>query len=59
VFLWQLNEDVRRPDLTVILEADPCVIAERLSERGPHNRFQQSPNSSHAEARYCRKPWKT
>lgn len=54
VFLWQLNEDVRRPDLTVILEADPCVIAERLSERGPHNRFQLVPGGSHAEARYYR-----
>ncbi|WP_410623206.1 dTMP kinase [Amycolatopsis sp. cmx-8-4] len=54
VFLWQLNEEVERPDLTVILEADPHVIAERLSERGPHNRFQLAPDSSHVEVRYYR-----
>ena len=54
MFLWQLNEEVEIPDLTVILEADPDVIAERLSERGPHNRFQLTPGSSHAEATYYR-----
>ncbi|RSM48658.1 dTMP kinase [Amycolatopsis balhimycina DSM 5908] len=54
VFLWQLNEEVERPDLTVILEADPHVIAERLLERGPHNRFQLAPDSSHAEVSYYR-----
>jgi dTMP kinase len=54
VFLWQLNEDAKRPDLTVILEANPDVIAERLSERGPHNRFQGSPGSSHREVEYYR-----
>lgn len=53
-FLWQLNEEVERPALTVILEADPDVIAERLGERGPHNRFQLSPGSSHAEVEYYR-----
>ncbi|MEV6908329.1 dTMP kinase [Amycolatopsis sp. NPDC051071] len=54
VFLWQLNEEVERPDLTVILEADPNVITERLSERGPHNRFQLAPDSSHAEVKFYR-----
>jgi dTMP kinase len=44
VFLWQLNEDVEIPDLAVILEANPEVIADRLAERGPHNRFQQIVN---------------
>jgi dTMP kinase len=48
-FLWQLNAEADRPDLTVILEADPAVIAQRLEERGPHNRFQLRPGSSHAE----------
>lgn len=48
-FLWQLNADADRPDLAVILEADPAVIAQRLGERGPHNRFQLRPGSSHAE----------
>ncbi|WP_410597233.1 dTMP kinase [Amycolatopsis sp. lyj-23] len=52
--LWQLNEEVERPDLTIILEADPHVIAERLIERRPHNRFQLAPASSHAEVTYYR-----
>ncbi|WP_326955130.1 dTMP kinase [Amycolatopsis sp. NBC_01286] len=59
VFLWQLNEEVERPDLTVILEADPQVIAERLGERGPHNRFQLAPGSSHAEVTYYRQATET
>ncbi|WNV85037.1 dTMP kinase [Umezawaea sp. Da 62-37] len=54
VFLWQLNEDVLQPDLTVILEADPNVIAQRLSERGPHNRFQLTKRSSHTEVEFYR-----
>ena len=29
-FLWQLNAEADRPDLAVILEADPEVIARRL-----------------------------
>lgn len=53
-FLWLLNSDADRPDLTVILEADPEVIAERLAARGPHNRFQLTPGSSHAEAHFYR-----
>lgn len=52
-FLW-LNAEADRPDLAVILEADPEVIAERLHERGPHNRFQLSSGSSHAEAHFYR-----
>jgi dTMP kinase len=59
VFLWQLNEEAERPDLAVILEADPDVIAERLSERGPHNRFQHTPGSSHAEVDYYRQATET
>ncbi|MGH3936684.1 MAG: dTMP kinase [Pseudonocardiaceae bacterium] len=54
VFLWRLNAEVDRPDLAVILEADPEVISERLVERGPHNRFQLSPGSSHAEVHFYR-----
>jgi len=51
-FLWQLNEHVDRPDLAVILDANPEVISERLHERGPHNRFQHVPGSSHTEVSY-------
>lgn len=38
----------------MILEADPNVISERLTERGPRNRFQLSPGSSHAEVHFYR-----
>jgi dTMP kinase len=53
-FLWRVNAEVHRPDLMVILEADPDVISERLTSRGPHNRFQLTPGSSHAEAHFYR-----
>jgi dTMP kinase len=53
-FLWQLNAAADRPDLAVILEADPEVISERLHERGPINRYQLSPGSSHAEVHFYR-----
>ncbi|WP_250281046.1 dTMP kinase, partial [Frankia sp. CiP1_Cm_nod2] len=53
-FLWQLNAEADRPDLAVILDADPEVVAERLTDRGPHNRFQLPPDSSRAEARFYR-----
>jgi dTMP kinase len=48
-FLMQLNERADRPDLAVILQADPEVIARRLRERGAHSRFQRTPDSSKAE----------
>jgi len=48
-FLWQLNERADRPDLAVILSADPAVISRRLDERGAHDRFQRTPGSSKAE----------
>jgi dTMP kinase len=53
-YLWQLNARVDQPDLAVILEADPEVIAQRLAERGPHNRFQVTPGSSQAEVDFYR-----
>lgn len=59
VFLWQLNEEAERPDLAVILDADPDVIAERLRDRGPHNRFQLTPGSSHTEVAYYRQAAET
>jgi dTMP kinase len=54
LFLWQINEEAERPDLAVILEADPDVIADRLEARGPHNRFQRSPGASRKEVDYYR-----
>lgn len=53
-YLWQINDEVAHPDLAVILDADPDVIAERLEARGPHNRFQLSSGSSHKEVEYYR-----
>jgi dTMP kinase len=53
-FLMQLNERADMPDLAVILDADPEVIAQRLSERGAHNRFQLTPDSSRAEVAFYR-----
>ena len=48
-FLMQLNERADRPDVAVILQAAPEIIARRLLERGPHSRFQRMPDSSKAE----------
>jgi dTMP kinase len=59
VFLWQLNDEAEQPDLAVILEADPDVIAQRLSERGPHNRLQLAPGSSHREVECYRQAAET
>lgn len=53
-FLWGLNYLADRPDLAVMLEADPKTIAGRLTQRGTHNRFQLTPGSSHAEAHFYR-----
>lgn len=51
-FLWELNAEVARPDLAVILHADADIIAKRLYDRGPHNRFQITPRSSHSEIHF-------
>jgi hypothetical protein len=48
------NAEADRPDLAVILQADPEIIARRLRERGAHNRFQLAPGSSHAEVHFYR-----
>jgi dTMP kinase len=48
--VWELNRHVRRPDLSVILNADPEVIAKRLAGRGTHSRFEKMPGSSARES---------
>jgi len=53
-FLWAINAPADRPDLAVIIEARPTVIAARLADRGAHNRFQEAPGSAHAEAHFYR-----
>lgn len=45
-----LDRDIDPPDLAVILNADPAVIAGRLHERGGHSRFEQLPDSSRTES---------
>lgn len=47
----QLNQGTDRPDLAVILNGEPGVIAARLAARGGHSRFERQPGSSHAESR--------
>jgi dTMP kinase len=51
-FLWNLNSLADRPDLSIILAADPTVIAARLAAKGPHNRLQRQYDSSATEARF-------
>ena len=53
-YLWRINAKARRPDLAVILDADPLVVAERLRSKGPHNRLQRLPSSSHIEWHHYR-----
>jgi dTMP kinase len=53
-FLMSLNERADKPDLAVILDADPEVISQRLHERGAHNRFQRTMDSSRAEVGFYR-----
>ena len=49
--VWHLNTGVDRPDLAVILNADPAVLAERISQRGgPHSRFEREPSGSRSES---------
>lgn len=48
--VWRLNDSVYRPDLAVILNADPDVIAHRLHSRGAHSRFERATDSSANES---------
>lgn len=48
--IWQLNAGAYVPDVAVILNAEPSVIAGRLRARGPHSRFERQPGSSRAES---------
>ena len=53
-FLWRINAKATKPDLAVILDAAPDVVAQRLTERGPHNRLQKLPSSSRIEWHHYR-----
>jgi dTMP kinase len=48
--VWTINHGVHRPDLAVILNADPQVIARRLHHRGAHSRFERADDSSTRES---------
>lgn len=49
--IWSLNAGVPTPDLAVIVNAKPAVIAARLAARGAHSRFGRQPGSSFIESR--------
>ncbi|MFD4248262.1 dTMP kinase [Amycolatopsis thermoflava] len=49
-FIHTLNAAADRPDLTIILTADPTVAATRIHRRGAHNRFHIDITSSRTEA---------
>jgi dTMP kinase len=49
-FIWQLNRHAPIPDLAVILQADPAVLAARLQARGAHTRFERAPDASTVES---------
>jgi len=53
-YLWRINAKASRPHLAVILDADPAIVAERLRDRGPHNRLQKLPSSAHIEWHHYR-----
>lgn len=49
--IQHLNTGVDRPDLAVILNADPAVLTKRISQRGgPHSRFEREHSGSQAES---------
>ncbi len=47
--VWQLNNGVYRPDLSIILTGDPAVIDARLRTRGGHSRFERAEDNSGRE----------
>lgn len=48
--IWQLNAGTDAPDLAVILNAEPAVLAARLTQRGgAHSRFERFPDDRAAE----------
>lgn len=49
--VWDLNGYADLPDLSVILTGDPEVIHQRLTNRGPHSRYEKLPDSSRTEVK--------
>ena len=52
--LWQMNADVLRPDLQVILLASANVLKDRLDGRGRTSRFERSEDIEALEVLYYR-----
>jgi dTMP kinase len=52
--VWRLNAGIPIPDMALIVNADPEVIAARLAARGAHSRFERQPGSSFTESRLYR-----
>jgi len=48
--VWQLNRGIYRPDLSIVLTADPEVIDARLRGRGQHSRFERAADNSDRES---------
>lgn len=44
--VWTLNHGVYRPDLAILLTADPTAIDARLRARGGHSRFERAEDNS-------------
>lgn len=53
-FIEALNADADRPDLAVILTADPEITAARIAARGAHSRFETGLDTSRREAEFYR-----
>ena len=49
--IWQLNTPVVVPDLAVILNAKPQILASRLAGRGAHSRFERLAEGPATESR--------
>jgi dTMP kinase len=49
-FIQGLNAETDRPDLAVILTANPAATAERIALRGAHTRFETDPDLHRREA---------
>lgn len=50
--LWDMNAAALRPDLTVVLQADPDTLRARLRDRARLSRFEQMPDGVESELRY-------
>ena len=51
--IWQLNSGAETPDLAVILNAAPAILAARLAQRGgTHSRFERQPDGPATESAF-------